>query len=141
MWAVLVLKQKDNCNKSMGSWNQVVRHSQYKYLMNTRFKDAHLFLFIWSNIDWIAFKPEMNINKQRGHIWQHKGNKFITGKLMIRDTKKCIRDNATENFQLVQSLIIFVTYKNNYRERNNGHWPATTRTINVDIISSFANRS
>lgn len=63
----------------------------------------------------------MNINKQRGHIWQHKGNKFITGKLMIRDTKKCIWDNATENFQLVQSLIIFVTYKNYYRDRNNGH--------------------
>ena len=35
--------------------------------------------------------------------------------------KKFIRDNATENFQLVQSLIIFVTYKNYYRERNNGH--------------------
>ena len=35
--------------------------------------------------------------------------------------KKCIRDNATENFQLEQPLIIFVTYKNNYRERNNGH--------------------
>lgn len=61
------------------------------------------------------------MNKQRDHIWQHKGNKFITGKLMIRDAKKCIRDNATENLQLVQSLIIFVTYKNNYRERNNGH--------------------
>lgn len=61
------------------------------------------------------------MNNQRDHIWQHKGNKFITGKLMIRDAKKCIRDNATENLQLVQSLIIFVTYKNNYRERNNGH--------------------
>lgn len=61
------------------------------------------------------------MNKQRDHIWQHKGNKYITGKLMIRDAKKCIRDSATENFQLVQPLIIFVTYKNNYRERNNGH--------------------
>ena len=61
------------------------------------------------------------MNKQRDHIWQHKGNKYITGKLMIRDAKKCIRDSATENFQLAQPLIIFVTYKNNYRERNNGH--------------------
>ena len=40
---------------------------------------------------------------------------------MIRDAKKCIRDSATKNFQLVQLLIIFVTCKNNYRERNNGH--------------------